>query len=82
MTARQTLDRAVSRVTGKDIRLVGNWSRLWCLDHSAPEIADELGVNVDLLKQCRDIVEIMELIEHRWTSYYPPAEGNLLLFAS
>jgi len=63
MTTRQALDRAVLRVTGKDIRLVGNWSKLWCLRDYAAEIAAELAVDPEKIEGCRDITEILNLIE-------------------
>jgi len=62
MTPRQTLDRAVSRVTGADIRLVGNWSKLWCLQHRSREIAEELRLDESDLLKCRDITDILNLM--------------------
>lgn len=79
MTARQTLDRTVLRITGKDIRLVGNWSRLWCLQHHSAEIAHALGVNERDLIACKDITEILQLRLHE-PATHSTSQQTLSLF--
>ena len=65
MTARQALDRAVLRIAGKDIRLVGNWQPLWCLRHYSAEIAAAIQIAESDLTKCRDISDIVTLMERR-----------------
>lgn len=63
MSSRQTLDTAVKRVTGEDIRLVGNWQPLPGLADHVSQLADYLGLPENRLRQCADITDILNLLE-------------------
>lgn len=63
MTTRQQLDRAVLRACNSDIRLVGNFQPLAELRVHAEVIAEELRVDVSRLRRCRDIADIVDLME-------------------
>lgn len=63
MTSRQTLDRAVLKTTGLDIRLAGNWEPLESLRLQPEDLADELGVSASALRRCRDISDLIVLID-------------------
>lgn len=63
MTSRQTFDRAVLKTTGLDIRLAGNWEPLDALKLRPEDLADELGVATAALRRCRDISDVLVLID-------------------
>ncbi|GAT35292.1 hypothetical protein TSACC_3357 [Terrimicrobium sacchariphilum] len=63
MTTRQRLDIAVRSVTGEDIRFAGNWDPLPGLSGNEHAIADRLNLDASRLRRCRDIYEILELME-------------------
>lgn len=63
MTTRQRLDIAVRSVTGEDIRFAGNWDPLPGLSGNEYAIADRLSLDPSRLMRCRDIYEILELME-------------------
>ncbi len=63
MTTRQRLEIAVRSVTGEDIRLAGNWDPLPGLMGNEYAIADRINVPPARLMRCRDIYEILELME-------------------
>ena len=63
MNMRHTLDRAVLKVSGEDIRLAGNWQPLECLPRLSFELSNELGVPENRLRRCSDLTEVIELME-------------------
>jgi len=63
MTTRQRLEIAVRSVTGEDIRFAGNWDPLPGLFGNEHAIADKLNLDASRLMRCRDIYEILELME-------------------
>lgn len=62
MNARQFLNQTIERITGEDIRLVGNWQQIPKLENHLAEISIELGVSERELSRCRDIVDVLSLI--------------------
>ena len=65
MNARQFLNQTIERITGEDIRLVGNWQQIPKLETHLAEISLELGVSERDLSRCRDIVDVLSLITDR-----------------
>lgn len=63
MTVRQRLDQAVLSVTGEDIRLVGNWESLSSFDNHAEQLTEQLNVPILQFMRCRDIADVLELME-------------------
>jgi len=63
MTSRQHLDRVLLSVTGEDICLVGNWERLPGLFGNAEQLAERLNVPKLALLRCRDITDVLGLME-------------------
>lgn len=61
--SRQLLNRVMLDITGEDIRLIGNWElpRTW--KGNVEEIADRLQIDRTRLHRCRDIAEVVDLIE-------------------
>lgn len=64
MSSRQALDSVVKRVTGEDIRLVGNWQPLPGLKEHASQLADHLGLPESRLRQCGDITDVLTLLDN------------------
>ena len=64
MTNRQHLDQVLLSVTGEDIRLVGNWERLPGLFGNAEQLAERLNVPKLPLLRCRDIADVLGLMEN------------------
>ena len=63
MTNRQHLNQVLLSVTGEDIRLVGNWERLPGLFGNAEQLAERLNVPKLPLLRCRDIADVLGLME-------------------
>lgn len=63
MTTRQRLNQAVLSVTGEDIRLVGNWDPVPGLSGHADLLADLLNIPKFQLVRCRDIADVLDLLE-------------------
>ncbi|MFZ4682048.1 MAG: hypothetical protein ACOYMS_06075 [Terrimicrobiaceae bacterium] len=68
MTNRQLLNQVLLSVTGEDIRLVGNWERLPGLFGNAELLAERLNVSKAQLLRCRDIADVLGLIDNRLLS--------------
>lgn len=62
MNARQFLNQTIERITGEDIRLVGNWQRIPKLENHLAEISIALDIPERELSRCRDIVDVLSLI--------------------
>lgn len=73
MNHRHTLDRAVLRITGRDIRLMGKWQPLDFLEPYLDELASELNLAMSSLKRCRDISDTLEVMEN---SSSPSEDGD------
>lgn len=65
MTSRQHLDQVLLHVTGEDIRLVGNWDQLPGFPDNAELLAESLNVPKSQLLRCRDISDVLILLETR-----------------
>lgn len=63
MTTRQRLNQVVLSVTGEDIRLVGNWDPVPGLSGHADLLADLLSIPRAQLLRCRDIADVLDLLE-------------------
>ncbi len=63
MTTRQRLNQALLSVTGEDIRLIGNWDPVPGLTGHADLLADLLGIPKPQLLRCRDIADVLDLLE-------------------
>ncbi len=63
MTSRQTFDRAVLKMTGRDIRLAGNWEPLDALKLCPDDLAEELRIDPASLRRCRDVSDVLVLID-------------------
>lgn len=62
-------------MTGEDIRLVGNWEPLpGLLDHGAV-LADRLDVFPTQLLRCRDIADVVDLMEREGRLKADRSEG-------
>jgi hypothetical protein len=75
MTTRQRLDHAVLTATGQDIRLIGNWESLPGLPAQADAVAEQLHVDRHRLLRCRDIADILDLIEDSQSVTAPRDDG-------
>jgi hypothetical protein len=75
MTTRQRLDHAVLTTTGQDIRLMGNWDPLPGLPGQADAVAERLQVDRQRLLRCRDIADILELLETSSVAPRPTDDG-------
>lgn len=62
MDARHTLNLTVQRITGTDIRHLGNWDSVPCVDTYRLELAAALQVRERELGRCRDIADLLDLI--------------------
>ena len=62
MDARHSLNLTIQRITGQDIRLLGNWEPAPFEKSYSFEIAAALHVGERDLLRCRDISEILSLI--------------------
>lgn len=67
------MDTAVKRVTGEDIRLVGNWQPLPGLKEYSSQLADHLGLPENRLRQCADITDVLTLLD---TAGFRPQEDT------
>jgi hypothetical protein len=65
MTSRQHLDQALLHVTGEDIRLVGNWDQIPGFPENAEQLAERLNIPKPQLLRCRDISDVLVLMETR-----------------
>ena len=65
MTSRQHLDQVLLQVMGEDIRLVGNWDPLPGFPDNAEQLAESLNVPKSQLLRCRDISDVLVLVETR-----------------
>lgn len=63
MTSRQRLNQALLTVTGEDIRLVGNWDPVPGVPSHADLLADVLNIPKSQLLRCRDIADVLDLLE-------------------
>lgn len=63
MTSRQRLNQEMLVTTGQDIRLVGNWEPLPELFGNDEILAERLVVPTRHLLRCRDIADVLDLIE-------------------
>ena len=79
MTARHILNATVQRLTGRDIRLMGNWDPLPDWNTRLSEISFSLGTTERQLQRCRDISDVLELINPRPTDAANPAGQIALL---
>jgi hypothetical protein len=64
MTSRQQLNQVLLSVTGEDIRLVGNWERLPALFGNAEQLAERLNIPKLHLLRCRDIADVLGLMDN------------------
>ena len=62
MTARQIFDSTIQRVTGVDVRLIGNWEPLPSFEGHLSAICTALGISEGDLLRCADIADVLELI--------------------
>lgn len=62
MDARHSLNLTIQRITGQDIRLLGNWEPVPFENSYSFEIASALQVGERELLRCRDISDILNLI--------------------
>lgn len=62
MDARHSLNLTIQRITGQDIRLLGNWEPVPFEKTYSFEIAESLQVSERDLLRCRDISDILSLI--------------------
>lgn len=62
MDARHSLNLTIQRITGKDIRLLGNWEPVPFESIYSFEVAASLQVNERDLQRCRDISDILNLM--------------------
>jgi len=60
--ARHSLNLTIQRITGKDIRLLGNWEPVPFESNYSFEIAAALQIGERELLRCRDISDILNLI--------------------
>jgi hypothetical protein len=60
--ARHSLNLTIQRITGQDIRLLGNWEPVPFEKTYNFEIAEALQVSERDLLRCRDISDILSLI--------------------
>jgi hypothetical protein len=60
--ARHSLNLTIQRITGKDIRLLGNWEPVPFEATYSFEIAASLQVGERELQRCRDISDILNLM--------------------
>jgi hypothetical protein len=65
MYARHIFDSTVLRITGCDIRLVGNWEPVPDWQDHAAELAAALDIPERELLRCREIADILDLIRPR-----------------
>jgi hypothetical protein len=79
MTARHILNATVQRLTGRDIRLMGNWDPLPDWNTRLSEISFSLGTTERQLQRCRDIADVLELVHPRQTDAANPAGQIALL---
>jgi hypothetical protein len=63
MTSRQRLDQTLLSLTGEDIRLVGNWDPVPGLSGHADLLAERLNIPKPQLLRCRDIADVLVLME-------------------
>ncbi len=69
-------------MSGEDIRLTGNWQPIECVQSMTAELALELGVAESRLRRCRDVAEVLELMEREAESRTPDhGDGQTSLFA-
>ena len=64
MTNRQRLDQILLSVAGEDILLLENWERLPGLFGNAEQLAERLNVPKLPLLRCRDIADVLGLMEN------------------
>jgi hypothetical protein len=60
--ARHSLNLTIQRITGKDIRLLGNWEAVPFAGTYCYEVAAALRVSERDLLRCRDISDILNLM--------------------
>lgn len=62
MDARHSFNLTIQRITGKDIRLLGNWESVPFDVSFRFEVAAALQLNERDLQRCRDISDILNLM--------------------
>ncbi len=77
MTSRQRLNQALLSVTGEDIRLAGNWDPLPGLADNADLLAERLNIPKPQLLRCRDIADVLDLLETGPVEARPGSEPSL-----
>jgi hypothetical protein len=60
--ARHSLNLTIQRITGKDIRLLGNWEPVPFDSSYSYDVAAALQLREKDLQRCRDISDILNLI--------------------
>lgn len=65
MYVRHIFDSTVLRITGRDLRLMGNWEPVPDWGGHAPELAAALDIPEREFRRCHEIADILALIRPR-----------------